>query len=150
MARTQSQSSIKQALNRPKIDILTVLGILGSFVFFLGFALLVPVGIDLLYEGTTWHSFLYSASIAFLVGGTLYYLFKPEQELRIREGFLVVSLTWLFLSLVGALPFVISGVIPSYTDAVFETMSGLTTTGATILGGTTSDGMVNPQIESIP
>ncbi len=146
----KSHSSIKKSLNRPKIDILTVLGILGSFVFFLGFALLIPVGIDLIYEGTTWHSFLYSASIAFVVGGTLFYLFKPEQELRIREGFLVVSLTWLFLSLVGALPFVISGVIPSYTDAVFETMSGLTTTGATILGGTTSDGIVNPQIEAIP
>ncbi|MDR8391139.1 TrkH family potassium uptake protein [Aliifodinibius sp. S!AR15-10] len=145
-----SQTQIKKSLNRPKIDILTVLGILGSFVFFLGFALLIPVAVDLVYEGTTWHSFLYSASIAFAVGGALYYFFKPENELRIREGFLVVSLTWLFLSLVGALPFVISGIIPSYTDAVFETMSGLTTTGATILGGTTSDGFHNPQIEAIP
>ncbi|MFH5884726.1 TrkH family potassium uptake protein [Halalkalibaculum sp. DA3122] len=145
-----SRSQISRSLNRPNIDILTVLGILGSFVFFLGFALLIPIAIDLVYEGTTWHSFLYSASIAFIVGGGLYYLFKPKQELRIREGFLIVSLTWLFLSLVGALPFFISGVIPSYTDAVFETMSGLSTTGATILGGTASDGTVNPQIEAIP
>ena len=79
-----------------------------------------------------------------------YYFFKTDRELRIREGFLVVSLTWLFLSLVGALPFVISGILPSYTDAVFETMSGLTTTGATIMGGATSDGFQNPQIESLP
>lgn len=149
MANSQS-SSIKKNLNRPKVDILTVLGILGTFVFFLGFALLIPVAIDLIYERTTWHSFLYSAGIAFGVGGALYYFFKPEHELRIREGFLVVSMTWLFLSLVGALPFVISGIIPSYTDAVFETMSGLTTTGATILGGTTADGFQNPQIEAIP
>jgi trk system potassium uptake protein TrkH len=56
----------------------------------------------------------------------------------------------LFLSLVGALPFVISGVLPSYTDAVFETMSGLTTTGATIFGGATSSGFANPAIESLP
>lgn len=145
-----SHSQLKKSLNRPKIDIRGVLGILGSFVFFLGFALLIPIAIDLIYEGTTWHSFLYSAGIAFVVGGGLYYLFKPENELRIREGFLVVSLTWLFLSLVGALPFVISGILPSYTDAVFETMSGLTTTGASIMGGVTSDGFVNPQIEILP
>ena len=116
----KNQSPITRSLNRSKIDILTVLGILGSFVFFLGFALLIPIGIDLIYEGTTWHSFLYSATIAFVVGGGLFYFFKPEQELRIREGFLVVSLTWLFLSLVGALPFVISGIIPGYTDAAAE------------------------------
>jgi len=145
-----NKGSIATSLSRPKIDIYAVLGILGSFIFFLGFALLMPIAIDLVYEGSTWHSFLYSASIAFVVGGLLYYFFKPEQELRIREGFLVVSLTWLFLSLVGALPFVISGILPSYTDAVFETMSGLTTTGATILGGSTSDGFQNPMIESLP
>lgn len=138
------------SFNRPKIDFLTVLGILGSFIFFLGFALLIPVGIALLYEEEIWHAFLYSASIAFITGAFLYYLFRPRYELRIREGFLVVSLTWLFLSLVGALPFVISGILPSYTDAVFETMSGLTTTGATIFGGATADGFQNPQIETLP
>lgn len=145
-----NKSSIKTGLNRLKIDIFTVFGVLGSFIFFLGFALLIPIIIDLIYEGTTWRSFLYSAFIAFIAGGGLYYFFKPGRELRIREGFLVVSLTWLFLSLVGALPFVISGILPNYTDAVFETMSGLTTTGATILGGATSDGFQNPQIETLP
>lgn len=137
-------------LSRTQFNLSTVLGILGSFVFFLGFALLIPMLIALLYEEAVWHTFLYSASIAFIVGGTLYYLFRPKQELKIREGFLVVSLTWLFLSLVGALPFVISGILPSYTDAVFETMSGLTTTGATIFNGVTSDGFANPEIESLP
>lgn len=138
------------SFRRPKIDFLTVLGILGSFIFFLGFALLVPMFIAFIYDETVWHTFLYSASIAFVTGGGLYLLFKPKQELRVREGFLVVSLTWLFLSLVGALPFVISGILPSYTDAVFETMSGLTTTGATIFGGATSDGFQNPAIEALP
>lgn len=137
-------------MSRPSIDYLVVLGILGSFIFFLGFALLIPGLIAFVYGETTWHAFFISALIAFLVGGTLYWLFKPEQEVHIREGFLVVSLTWLFLSLVGALPFVISGVLPSYTDAVFETMSGLTTTGATIMGGATSSGFSNPSIESLP
>lgn len=135
---------------RANIDFLVVLGILGSFIFFMGFALLVPAIVDLIYGEDTWHSFLISAGIAFSVGAALWFSFKPKEELRIREGFLIVSLTWLSLSLVGALPFVISGVLPSFTDAVFETMSGLTTTGSTILGGATSDGFQNPQIEDIP
>ena len=144
------QTNSIKSFKRPQIDFFTVLGILGAFIFFLGFALLVPMVISFIYNEAIWHTYLYSASIAFIVGAALYLLFKPEQELRVREGFLVVSLTWLFLSLVGALPFVISGILPSYTDAVFETMSGLTTTGATIFGGQTSSGFMNPQIESLP
>lgn len=143
-------NSITNSLRRSQFDISTVLGILGAFIFFLGFALLFPMVIALVYREAVWDTFLYSASIAFVVGGLLYYFFKTDRELRIREGFLVVSCTWLFLSLVGALPFVISGILPSYTDAVFETMSGLSTTGATIMGGTTSDGFQNPQIEALP
>ncbi|GAB5408714.1 MAG: TrkH family potassium uptake protein [Balneolaceae bacterium] len=145
----ERHSSIS-SLNRPRIDFLVVLGILGSFIFFLGFALLLPLIIDLIYQEHTWGAWLLSAGIAFGVGGALWYFFKPKHEVRIREGFLVVSLTWLLLSLVGALPFIISGILPSYTDAVFETMSGLTTTGSTILGGITSDGFTNPQIEELP
>lgn len=141
---------VSNSISRPQFDIATVFGILGAFIFFLGFALLFPMIIALVYQEAVWDTFLYSALIAFLVGGMLYYFFKTDRELRVREGFLVVSFTWLFLSLVGALPFVISGILPSYTDAVFETMSGLTTTGATILGGATSDGFQNPQIESLP
>ncbi len=137
-------------ITRGQFNLSTVFGVLGAFIFFLGFALLLPMIIAFIYDEEVWHTFLYSASIAFVTGGILYYLFRTDEELRIREGFLIVSLTWLFLSLVGALPFVISGILPSYTDAVFETMSGLTTTGATILGGTTSWGFENPQIESLP
>lgn len=143
-------NSLSTSFKRAQFDISSVLGILGAFIFFLGFALLSPLVIALIYEEAIWNTYLYSAAIAFLVGGTLHYFFKTDRELRIREGFLVVSFTWLFLSLVGALPFVISGILPSYTDAVFETMSGLTTTGATIMGDTTSDGFQNPQIESLP
>lgn len=143
------QSAFNSA-NRAQFELSTVFGILGSFVFFLGFALLIPMFVAIGYNEEIWDTFLYSASIAFIVGGALYYIFRPEHELRVREGFLVVSLTWLFLSLVGALPFVISGILPSYTDAVFETMSGLSTTGATIFNGVTSSGFTNPEIESLP
>ena len=135
---------------RPHIDVKLVLGILGSFVFFLGFALMVPAGVAVLYNETTWQAFLLSAGIALLLGSGLYWVFRPRYEVRIREGFLIVSLTWLFLSLVGALPFVLSGILDNYTDAVFETMSGLTTTGATILGGTTAGGQEIPIVEDLP
>lgn len=138
------------SLNRPRIDFLIVLGILGAFVFFMGFAFLLPLGIDLIYHENHWDSWLISAGIAFGIGGTLWFFFRPKEEVRIREGFLVVSLTWLILSLVGALPFVLSGVLPSYTDAVFETMSGLSTTGSTIMGGVNSLGYHNPMIEDLP
>lgn len=138
------------ALNRPLIDFKVVFGILGAFVFFMGFAFLLPLIIDLIYVEHHWDSWLISSGIAFSVGGLLWYFFKPEEEARIREGFMVVSLTWLLLSLVGALPFIIAGILPHYTDAVFETMSGLTTTGSTIMGGITSNGYANPLIEELP
>ena len=113
------------------MNFFVVLGILGAFIFFMGFALLFPALIALIYNEPSWDSFLISAGIAFITGGSLWYFFRPKEEVRIREGFMVVSFTWLLLSMVGALPFVISGILPHYTDAVFETMSGLTTTGAT-------------------
>jgi trk system potassium uptake protein TrkH len=58
---------------------------------------------------------------------------KRPTELTIREGFLTVTLSWLTLSLLGSIPFLVSGFIPNFTDAFFETMSGFTTTGASIL-----------------
>ena len=68
------------------------------------------------------------------IGGMLAYLTKDhEKELRKREGYIVVSSGWIIMSLFGAIPFVLHGSIPSYTDAFFETMSGFTTTGASIL-----------------
>jgi trk system potassium uptake protein TrkH len=84
------------------------------------------------------------------VGGSLFYFFRPKRELKNREAFLIVSLTWIVMSLVGALPFMISGIDISFTDAFFETMSGLTTTGASIFGGTTASGLINPTIEELP
>lgn len=67
------------------------------------------------------------------VGGFMV-LFRPKDDrLRAREGFAVVALAWVFLSLLGGLPFYLSGYIPSFMDSFFETVSGYTTTGATIL-----------------
>ncbi|MEX1135939.1 MAG: potassium transporter TrkG [Balneolales bacterium] len=132
------------------INFKSIFGILGAFLFFLGFALLVPLIPAFIYNEEAWQAFLISASFAFIFGALFYYLFKPKQELRLREVFIVVSFTWIILSLVGALPFMLSGALVNYGDAFFETMSGLTTTGATIFGGTTTSGIVNPDIEGLP
>ena len=78
---------------------------------------------------------LASSGIGTGVLGFLLYFFtrKCEKEISKREGYIVVSLGWLVMSLFGAIPFVLHGSIPNYTDAFFETMSGFTTTGASIL-----------------
>ena len=123
-----------------------ILSTLGVLLLFLGGALLLPMLIGLLYAEPRWWSFGVAALIALVLGGVMRWRFGEVADLlKAREGFAVVALAWLVLSLVGALPFVFSGVLDSYTDAFFETMSGFTTTGATILGGAGT-----PPIESLP
>lgn len=119
---------------------------LGALVGFLGVALLVPMLVGLGYGEASWWSFGAAGLLAMGVGGAAWrFLDDEDAELRMREGFAIVALAWLVLSLLGALPFVWGGVLDSYTDAFFETMSGFTTTGATILGGAAT-----PAIESLP
>lgn len=78
--------------------------------------------------------FLISALITFLVGGLLWVFGKNHKSsLGKREGYIIVTLSWTVFSLFGALPFYLSEQIPSFTDAYFETISGFTTTGASIL-----------------
>ena len=68
------------------------------------------------------------------IGAPMRFGIRPqERNLRAREGFLVVALAWVALSCFGALPFVFSGLIPNYIDALFESVSCFTTTGATVL-----------------
>jgi trk system potassium uptake protein len=123
----------------------SVVGVLGALMFFLGIALLAPAVVAWMYDEAGTGSFALPGLLSMLVGGAFWFFLRPKEDLRAREGFAIVALTWLILSLVGALPFVLSGVLSSYTDAFFETMSGLTTTGATILGGATT-----PAIEDLP
>ena len=80
------------------------------------------------------YSLLYSALILIALGLPMWILSRPnDNNMRAREGFLIVALAWLLLSAFGALPYVFSGMIPNYIDALFESVSGFTTTGATVL-----------------
>jgi trk system potassium uptake protein TrkH len=127
------------------LDLKPIIGILGALLFFLGIALLLPMFVALAFAEPHWWSFGISSLIGFAVGGAGWWFFRPTEEFGVREGFVIVALAWAVLSLLGAVPFVLSGVLSSYTDAFFETMSGLTTTGATILGGEHT-----PMIEDMP
>ena len=78
-------------------------------------------------------SFLLAAAITLAVGQALAMLPGKNEKMQARDGFAAVALCWIVLSLFGALPYTLSGVMPNYVDAVFETVSGFTTTGATVL-----------------
>ena len=76
---------------------------------------------------------LMSIAVSLFTGLLIIKSTKKQSELSLRDGFLVVGLGWLSMSLFGALPYFLSGSIGTFTDAFFESMSGFTTTGATIL-----------------
>lgn len=135
---------------RPKIDFRLITGILGAFTFFTGIALITPLIISLIYADGEWWSYVLSSGIAFSIGGVLFKLFKTDDEIRPREAFFIVAATWVVLSIFGSLPFIFSQSVHNFTDAFFETISGLTTTGATVFGGVSHDDMVNSPIESLP
>lgn len=96
--------------------------------------LLLPTLTAVIYRERCVWSLLATAVIALAAGFLLRRLCKPENHvIYAREGFVTVAMTWLAMSAVGALPFLFSGEIPNYIDAFFETVSGFTTTGASIL-----------------
>ena len=107
--------------------------ILGKMLGVEGALLFIPAAVSLIYGEKSGLSFVIVSAVL----GLIYLIFgrKGPENTRIygKEGFVVVGLAWILWSLFGALPFVISGSIPDYIDAVFETVSGFTTTGSTIL-----------------
>lgn len=108
--------------------------VLGWVLIMLGIMLLLPLGVSLYYNDGCWRCFLLLSGLCAFVGGVSC-RFKPKKpQMFVKEGFVSCALAWILLSIIGALPFVISGEIPNFTNALFESISGFTTTGATILG----------------
>ena len=110
-----------------------VLNILGKLLILLSLFLLIPIPFSLYFHDGMVQGFLLSSLLGALVGGLLVAVFAPEKDLAYRDGFGVVVLSWLGLAFIGALPFYFSGQMPSFVDCYFESMSGFTTTGSTIL-----------------
>ncbi len=102
-------------------------------IYSLGF--LPSIGISLLYSDGQWVVFIVSLIITAMTGLALWLPNRGQRsELSVRDGFLVVTLFWVVLGVVGALPFII-GLHLDATDAIFESVSGFTTTGATVIVG---------------
>lgn len=110
-----------------------VLNILGKLLILLSLFLLIPIPFSLYYGDGMVPYFLLSSVVGATLGGLLVLACLPEPDLGYRDGFAVVVMSWLGLALLGALPYYFSGVMPAFTDCFFESMSGFTTTGSTIL-----------------
>ncbi len=96
--------------------------------------MLLPLIVSLIYQEQCVVSFAISIGIALLIGVPLMLICKPKSHvIYAKEGFVTVALAWIILSIIGAFPFVISKEIPSFVNAFFETVSGFTTTGASIV-----------------
>jgi trk system potassium uptake protein TrkH len=111
--------------------------ILGLMLIMFSLTMLPPIGVAFYYGDGHWHPFLSAFFIVAVVGLALWLpVRRVRRDLRLRDGFLVVAVFWLFLGFAGATPLLISDVPAlSFTDAVFEAVSGFTTTGATVIVG---------------
>lgn len=114
----------------------------GKVALALAALLVIPMIIAACLAESAWWAFAITVGISLAVGLIFVLCLKPKNNVFFsKEGLIIVSLAWIFVSLIGALPFVISKEIPSYVDAFFETTSGFSTTGASILTGAQIEGM---------
>ena len=113
-----------------------VLRLLSYILLTEGALLLLPAAASLCYgEWFVMGVFLFTAALSAVLGALLHRIKTKSQIFYMREGFATTALCWLLISVVGAVPFVLTGCIPNPVDALFETVSGFTTTGASILPG---------------
>jgi len=116
------------------INVKAVSNILFALLLFLCGAMSIPAALAYYYGGDDFPAFLMTIMVTLVIAGSGFWTTRDRSELRSKDGFIIVTAGWILFAAIGAMPFVLSGFIPSYTDAFFETMSGFTTTGATILG----------------
>ncbi|MBQ9734651.1 MAG: TrkH family potassium uptake protein [Clostridia bacterium] len=118
-----------------------VFNILGKVLIIEALLMIVPMGVGFIYQENNYLSFLYPIAGLLVVGVPFALIKGGDNAMYAKEGFVTVAIAWIIMSLVGAVPFVVSGEIPNYIDAFFETVSGFTTTGASILSAEGVDGM---------
>jgi len=117
-----------------------VFRLLGNILRIETVCLLLPLAVSLSGDGLDKVAFIITAALTGIVGQMLSMLPNDGRKMQARDGYATVALCWIVMSAFGALPYVFSGAIPNYIDAFFETVSGFTTTGATVL----------TEIESLP
>lgn len=109
-----------------------ILKTLGFLLLIEALLLILPLGVALYYNETIL-PFIYTIIVLLIVGGLLSLIRVKNKNYYAKDGLMITALSWISLSVFGALPFYVSGEIPSYIDALFETVSGFTTTGSSIL-----------------
>lgn len=114
------------------IRIRVIFGILGKVLVIIGLAMLTSVLCAWFYSESVLIDLLKATAITLASGALLWLAANSRESISYKEGIAVIALSWLIASFFGSLPYFISGYCPSYTDAFFETVSGFTTTGATI------------------
>ncbi len=110
-----------------------VLYVIGFLQVCIGLTMALPAWCAWYYDESALGAILWSMAISVVGGATLAALARSDDDIRVREGFAIVTFGWIAAAAFGSLPFMLSGSIPSFTDAFFETLSGFTTTGASIL-----------------
>jgi trk system potassium uptake protein TrkH len=122
------------------MNLLMVLRILGVLLLCESVSMLPSILIAIIYGEKTIFAFVFSILITATLGWFLFLCRTKDKMVRYKEGFVVVTFGWLLVSVFGALPFLFTGTLPSFIDAFFETVSGFTTTGATVI----------PNVEILP
>ncbi|MCD7058999.1 TrkH family potassium uptake protein [Pelagibacterium xiamenense] len=116
------------------MDFRTIFSAIGALTAALGASMLLPALADFVYGNEDWLVFLTSALITTIFGGGLWAASTGgTSELSLRQAFLMTTLIWVVLTTFGALPIYLSNLRLTFTDAMFEAMSGITTTGATVI-----------------
>lgn len=118
------------------LDLRPVFFVIGLMTAALGLAMFVPMVVDMAYEGRSWVAFAISGGLTTLIGAALAFAtYTPVPDLRARGAFVLTVFAWITLSIMSALPFLFDPMKLSFTDAMFEATSGITTTGSTVLTG---------------
>lgn len=115
------------------MNIRTIIYVLGCILKIEGVFMLLPYITSLIYRESEGWAFLAVSVLCVLFGFLLSFKKPKNMEIYAKEGFVTVAFSWILFSLFGCIPFVLNGDIPNFTDALFETISGFTTTGASIL-----------------
>jgi trk system potassium uptake protein TrkH len=128
----------------------TLFNILGALLTILGISMAIPIIISFGYGESDLNGFVFSSLLCIGIGFPIWLLTRHSRSLTNRDGFAIVTFSWIATAVVGALPFYFSGAIPNVTDAFFESMSGVTTTGASIIGNIETLPHLANGIESLP
>ncbi len=124
-----------------KLNYKIILHLMGLLITVNGGFMLLSSIVSYYYKDGVFVNLVLAGLITMIIGAIVMFLtHNKRKEIQKRDGYVIVTLGWVFMSLAGTLPYIFTGAIPSFTDAFFETMSGYTTTGASILN----------DIESIP